>query len=79
MVNIKKLPLAKQKELAQNENTSSEILTQLAFEKEELSLLVAKNPNTPVNILEKLSGKFFEEVIDNPVFELLLLENSDRQ
>ena len=38
----------------------------------------SKNPNTPIKTLERLSNEFYEEVIDNPVFELLLLENCDR-
>ena len=78
MLDLKKLSFQEQKELAQDENTPGEILTQLAFKRVELSPLVAKNPNTPVETLERLSNEFYEEVIDNPVFELLLLENCDR-
>jgi len=79
MTDINKLPLKKQIELAKNHNTTSEVLQQLDLGKPNIQQLLASNPNTPIAILEKVSGSYYEEVVDNPVFELLLLENSDRQ
>lgn len=36
---------------------------------------VAANPNTPTDVLLKLGAEFPEQMLDNPVFSLLLLEN----
>lgn len=36
---------------------------------------VALNPNTPTEVLLKLGAEFPEELLDNPIFYLLLLEN----
>ena len=38
---------------------------------------VAGNPNTPIKVLEQLSHKFPEAVAANPVFCLLILENTN--
>ena len=79
MPDIAKLSLGKQIELARNHNTSSEVLQQLDLRKRQIQQLLASNPNTPIAILEKVSHSYYEKVIDNPVFELLLLENRDRK
>ena len=36
---------------------------------------IAGNPNSPTDTLTRLATQFPEEVIQNPVFDLLLLEN----
>ena len=36
---------------------------------------VALNPNTPTEVLLKLGAEFPEELLENPIFSLLLLEN----
>ena len=36
---------------------------------------VASNPNTPTDILWKLADRFPRQLLENPVFELLILEN----
>jgi len=92
MANIKELPFIEQKKLAQSESTSEAILIELyhiirdniynilvGSSEKEIAQLLASNPNTPVKILEELSQSYYEEIVDNPVFELLLLENSDRR
>ncbi len=38
---------------------------------------VAQNPNTPPEILQLLFGKFPIQVINNSVFDLLILENQN--
>ena len=61
---------------AQNENTSSKILTQLASNKSRVvRQYVASNPNTHINVLRKLVEEFPKEVIANSIFDLLILEN----
>lgn len=83
-------------------NTHPDILRQLVNESIELARVVAKNPSTPRDVLEALSGylddseilrsitanpntpieqlillgaNFPSELINNPVFPLLILEN----
>lgn len=61
---------------AQNENTSSEILAELAQIEDSLTRkYVASNPNTPVEILQKLASEFPEEIMANPILDLLILES----
>ena len=63
---------------AQDENTSPEILAKLAKSKDkEILRLVAGNPNTPVETLEKLGKEFPDAIVENPIFDLLLLENPE--
>ncbi|MGD1918207.1 MAG: hypothetical protein ACFCAD_04580 [Pleurocapsa sp.] len=65
---------------AQNENTPPEILTELTTSKDkEIRRLVASNPNTPIEILEKLGEEFPDAIVDYPVFDLLLLENPENK
>ena len=68
---------SEKKQLAQNENTPSDVLDLLSQENREIRQLVAGNPNTPIEVLEKLGIEFAEEIVNNPVFDLLLLEDSD--
>lgn len=39
------------------------------------ALILATNPNTPTEVLLNLGAEFPEQLLDNPVFFLLLLEN----
>ena len=71
---IKKTKRLEQK--ARDENTSSETLAQLATSKKHRTRkYVACNVNTPVETLLKLAREFPEEVMANPVFDLLILSN----
>lgn len=66
------------RKLAQDENTASEILTELANSKDKLTRqYVAANPNTPTEVLLSICLEFPVEVINNPIIPLLILENSD--
>jgi len=66
------------KRQAQSENTPPEILAELATSKDkEIRRCVAGNPNTPVETLEKLGVDFLDNIVANPIFDLLLLENSE--
>ena len=66
------------KQQAQNENTPPEVLAKLSKSKDrEILRLIASNPNTPVEILEKLGEEFPDEIVANPIFNLLLLENPE--
>lgn len=61
---------------AQGENTPSKILAELANNKDLLTRqYVASNPNTPIEILQKLASEFPEEIMANPILDLLILES----
>ena len=63
---------------AQDENTAPEILAELANSKDYLTRqYVASNPNTPIETLENLGEEFPDEIVANPIFDLLQLENSE--
>ena len=62
--------------IAQAQDTSLEILQQLATDEvEAVQRAIALNPNADEALLRSLGKAFPEEVIQNPVFGLLLLEN----
>jgi hypothetical protein len=64
------------RKIAAAEDTSVEMLQQLSKDSDrEVRSLVAGNPNTPQDILLELSNEFAEVVTDNPIFDLLMLEN----
>lgn len=66
------------KKQAQDENTPSEILVELAKSKDkEILRAIAGNPNTPVEVLETLGAEFPDTIVNNPIFDLLLLENPE--
>ncbi len=72
------MDIRQKKQLAIAEDTPADTLEQLSKDiDEEILKLVARNPNTDIKILEKLSYKFPEAVIGNPIFDLLILENTD--
>ncbi|MEM8778752.1 MAG: hypothetical protein AAGF26_07760, partial [Cyanobacteria bacterium P01_G01_bin.49] len=63
---------------AQDENTAPEILAQLAESKDSLTRqYVAANPNTPTATLLNLGAEFPRELIHNPIFDLLIVEEID--
>ena len=62
--------------IAANICTTPEILFSLSTSKDyETRKAVASNPNTPTEILFQLGIEFPYELLENPVFSLLLLEN----
>jgi hypothetical protein len=62
-------------QMAINPNTNPQLLRQIATGKDwELRQLVARNPNTPTDILWELGIDFPEAILNNPIFELLQLE-----
>ncbi|KAF3887349.1 MULTISPECIES: hypothetical protein [Nostocales] len=62
--------------VAKNPNTDSQLLLELGSSSDKKTLqCVASNPNTPTQVLWKLGEEFPEEVLSNPVFSLLMLEN----
>ncbi|VEP11871.1 hypothetical protein H1P_1230017 [Hyella patelloides LEGE 07179] len=64
------------RQLAKDETTAPEILRELAINKDyQTRKSVAENPNTPTKILLNLGAEFPEELLDNPIFNLLSLEN----
>lgn len=62
--------------MAQDEVTPADVLTKLASSRDaRIRQAAASNPNTPLEVLTKLGEEFPEEVIDNPIFNLSLLED----
>lgn len=76
MSDYRKLDQDARKAIAATEETPAEVLEQLAQDKDpEVRRAVAGSPNTPTKTLLKLGKEFPEEIISNPIFSLLLLEN----
>ena len=62
--------------LAAEPSTDPELLRELALSTDQQTRQsVAGNPNTPVDVLLRLGAEFPSQLLDNPVFPLLLLEN----
>ena len=62
-------------QIATNPNSNPQLLRQIATGKDwELRLLVAGNPNTPTDMLWQLGLDFPEAILNNPIFQLLQLE-----
>ena len=62
-------------QIAIDPNSDPQSLRQIAMGKDwELRLLVASNPNTPTDILWQLGLDFPEAILNNPIFQLLQLE-----
>ena len=62
--------------VASNVNTTPKLLKKLArSEDKQTRQNVASNPNTPTSIVLSLGAEFPHELLNNPVFSLLLLEN----
>lgn len=64
--------------LAQANDTPVDVLAQLVDDENvEVRRAIALNPNASEEILRKLSIEFSEEVVQNPIFKILLLEHPD--
>ncbi len=64
------------RQVAKNPNTSPDLLRELSASKDAITCkYVAANPNTPTDVLLELGSEFPEQLLDNPIFSLLLLEN----
>jgi hypothetical protein len=63
--------------IANNENTSSETLSQLLETNPEIRQIIASNPNTNLEDLYRLVKEYPEEVLNNSVIPLYLLDNFD--
>jgi hypothetical protein len=75
-------PSERLQELAQlvatNPAAPPELLEKLSESQDTIILQsVTANPNTPTEVLWKLGEKFPGELLTNPIFSLLLLENLD--
>jgi len=67
------------REQAQDENTPPDILAELAkIDDHILGQRVTANPNTPTEVLFKLGENHPRELLNNPVFNLLFLEDIER-
>ena len=63
-------------EEAKLETTQSDRLRELATSNDDtIRKAVTSNPNTPTDILWQLGAEFPEQLLTNPLFDLLLLEN----
>lgn len=66
------------RQIAQNPHTSPELLRKLAHSSDILTRRnVAVNPNIPTDVLWKLGQQFPQEILNNPIFYLLLIEKPD--
>ncbi|BAU13096.1 leucine rich repeat variant [Leptolyngbya sp. NIES-3755] len=66
--------------LAQAETTPPEVLAKLAIDTHaKIRRAVALNPSTPIKSLLRLGKEFPNEIIENPIFFLLLLEDPESQ
>ncbi|MEH2059718.1 MAG: hypothetical protein V7K97_26895 [Nostoc sp.] len=64
--------------LASAVDTSVVVLEELSLHPQpEVREAVARNPNTPIEVLLKLGKEFPDAITANPIFNLLLLENPD--
>jgi hypothetical protein len=62
--------------VASNPGATPELLRELVGSRDAITRQnVAANPNTPTEVLLNLGEEFTEEVLNNPVFSLLFLEN----
>lgn len=62
--------------VAQNPAAPSELLAELAQSNDTITRArVTANPNTPTEILLKLGSDFPQQLLENPMWDLLLLEN----
>ncbi|MEH1998218.1 MAG: hypothetical protein V7L00_05625 [Nostoc sp.] len=62
--------------VAADPSTDPELLRELGLSTDQKTRQsVAGNPNTPVDVLLRLGAEFPSQLLDNPVFPLLLLEN----
>lgn len=64
--------------IATDVSTSIDLLNQLAKDEDaEVHQAVASNPNTSQDVLLKLGKEFPEEIVNNPIFNILLLESPE--
>lgn len=62
--------------VARNASADSELLQELSFHRDAIVRQgVTSNPNTPTGVLLQLGAEFPADLLDNPVFSLLILEN----
>ena len=62
--------------IAEDINTKAEQLRELAKTGDEKVLAaIARNPNTPSELLVELAGEYLDEIGNNPALELILFEN----
>ena len=64
--------------VASNVSAPPKLLKQLAFhERKTVAKAVVSNPNTPTNILFRLGQDYPQHLFNNPILEILFLENPD--
>lgn len=72
------MDIAQTRQLAQDENTAPEILAELATSKDYLTRqYVTSNPNASTKVLFNLGAEFPRELLENPIFNLLIVEDID--
>ncbi|MBD2577073.1 HEAT repeat domain-containing protein [Oscillatoria sp. FACHB-1406] len=69
---------SQQLDTARNSDTSPQQLRELSYSSDKQTRqLVAANPNTPTEVLLDLGAEFPKELLNNPVFTLIWLEQPD--
>ena len=68
------------KKIAANASTPSHLLIELSKHEDScVRSLVASNPNTPLETLKCLGSEFADAIVENPVFDLLKLEDANSE
>ncbi len=63
--------------VAENINTPAQQLKELADKTDDCEVLaaIARNPNTPIDVIVRLAGQCLHQIGHNPALSLLLIEN----
>jgi hypothetical protein len=76
LLELARLSIELAQRVAKNPRTPPDLLRELGNSRDYTTRKnVAANPNTPTEVLLKLGAEFPEQLLDNPIFSLLLLEN----
>ncbi|MEW6491454.1 MAG: HEAT repeat domain-containing protein [Cyanobacteriota bacterium] len=76
LTELAKLSTELAQRVAQNPSTPPQLLRKLANRNDAtIRKNVVANPNTPTEVLLELGAQFPNQLLDNPIFSLLLLEN----
>jgi hypothetical protein len=80
MLDFNTTELSVRKAAATDALSSADLLTSLSHDPDfEVRRAVAGNPNTPTEVLLNLGKEFADEIVANPIFNILLLEDPESQ
>ncbi|NJM77608.1 MAG: hypothetical protein HC852_19835 [Acaryochloridaceae cyanobacterium RU_4_10] len=80
MLDLNTAELSVRKAAAADAASPAELLTQLSHDSDsEVRQAVTDNPNTPTEVLLQLGKEFPDEVVANPIFNIMLLEDLENR